>query len=358
MTTAQTTATTLNLRQSPGGIVTGYLSKGTEVSVLADSTAAWSHVTTAETPPRTGWVSTQYLTFPPAAPMVETLPPADDATHPVLLKGNQAFTPDGKPFARQSGAGFYSPGVTTLDAWLATHPVVDSVSASSIRVIAAVSQNEGRLEAVNSYDNAHLSFGLLQWTAGPDDETGEIYGLLSLLKSTSPAAFDDGFGQFGLDISGNHGYLALGGVSLETSAAKDVLRNKDWAYRFWRAGFSPNMRAAELQLATQRIGQFTGAVVNGFPLNAWLSSEYGIALVLDEHVNRPGHVPGTLVNAVTTIGATSPAGWTESDEHALIEAYLTCRAATTMTDSENRATAIGNRVAAGDLSSARGSFQA
>ena len=63
------------------------------------------------------------------------------------------------------------------------------------------------------------------------------------------------------------------------------------------------MRACQFDLAASRIDLFFNEPTADRPVRDWLSSELGIALVLDEHVNRPGHVPGTLASAIAAIGA-------------------------------------------------------
>ena len=62
---------------------------------------------------------------------------------------------------------------------------------------------------------------------------------------------------------------------------------------------------------------------------AWL----GIALVLDEHVNRPGHVPGTLETAIGNLaGNPDPTNWTDAQEGELIDLYIDARNDTNMTN--------------------------
>ena len=100
--------------------------------------------------------------------------------------------------------------------------------------MAAMSVVEGSLEAVNSYDDAHLSFGIFQWTAGGGDAAGEIAALLAGFKEGYPDAFENCFGRFGLDatLSGGSrwtGFLTLDGASLTTSPEKDALRKMEWA---------------------------------------------------------------------------------------------------------------------------------
>ena len=77
-----------------------------------------------------------------------------------------AIGPDGRSFASVQRNGFFTVGITTLDTWLAGNPAGLNLAPSLMRVLRAVSRNEGRLEAVNSWDTAFLSFGMFQWTAG------------------------------------------------------------------------------------------------------------------------------------------------------------------------------------------------
>jgi peptidoglycan hydrolase-like protein with peptidoglycan-binding domain len=295
-----------------------------------------------------------------AAPAPGALPPADDSTRAPRLEGKIAFTPDGRRFASRSGPGYYTTGETTLAQWLAALPAPpDGVSASVINVVRAMCINEGGLEAINSYDGCHLSFGIFQWTAGLADEPGELPILLRDLKAADEAAYVECFGRYGLQVNVNGprtGSFVLDGTPLRRSQDKDVLRNVTWAYRFWRAGHHPAMRRCQFSLAARRIAMFATQPTAGHPLRDWMTSELGIALVLDEHVNRPGHVPKTLETAIATLGANSPAGWTGADEHRLIDAYLGARAATSMTDSDKRAAKITDFVRTAMLSDERDSF--
>jgi hypothetical protein len=146
---------------------------------------------------------------------------------------------------------------------------------------------------------------------------------------------------------------------LATAADKARLRGPEWAYRFWRAGHDDTVRQAQVEHAMARIDRFYGAAVAGATVREYVTSEYGVALLLDEHVNRPGHVPGTLAQAVGAFvqatGRNDPAQWGDADEAGLLEHYLAARARTTMTNSDARARAIAD---GGTASTARGSFQA
>jgi hypothetical protein len=93
----------------------------------------------------------------------------------------------------------------------------------------------------------------------------------------------------------------------------------------------------------------------------FVSSEFGVALILDQHVNRPAHVPQTLAGAVTqfinSTGKSDPTNWTDADELNLLNIYIARRANTSMTDSTDRANRVRQAVTNGLASDRRGSFQ-
>lgn len=313
-------------------------------------------------------------TTPPVAPGAPPIPsqvamPAlESAADPIRLSGKTAIAPDGERFAQAFGKGFFTTGRTSLAKWLADGDAASraGLDDSRVRVVRAMCVNEGGLEAINSYDGCFMSFGIFQWTAGLDDASGELAVLLAGFKAASAEAYEDCFGRYRLDVdvaAGAHtGRLILDGHALATGAAKAQLRQPAWAYRFWRAGHHPALRAAQLSLAAGRIDRFTELPALGRPVGEWLTSQYGIALVLDEHVNRPGHVPRTLETALTAafgaqVAAQTPAGWSEDDEAKLITAYIDARGHTNMTDSTKRAGRIGECIKTGQLSADRASFR-
>jgi hypothetical protein len=303
----------------------------------------------------------------PAAAVLDGLPPPDDAAHPASVSDGKALTPEGRQFARVEKSGFFTSGTTSIGDWLAARSSAPPVSPSVLRVMQAVSVNEGKLDAINSYDNCFLSFGILQWTSGADGAEGELPAMLNHLKQSDAAAYAECFGRFGLDVdvagaNPTTGRLTLNGAVLDTAAEKEQLRQVKWAYRFWRAGQHDSVRLAQFEFAAGRIKRFIDANTSGRPLRAWISSELGIAQLLDEHTNRPGHVPGTVELGLKAEFGTSlpdPTGWTRSDERALLAAYIAARNArpkSRMTDSAGRAQRIQAMADAGKLSMERGSF--
>lgn len=96
------------------------------------------------------------------------------------------------------------------------------------------------------------------------------------------------------------------------------------------------------------------------PVADWVSSEFGVALLLDQHVNRPGHVPKTLAQAVDDMVGDlgeDPSDWGDDEEQKLLDRYLALREETSMTDPDKRAATTRKAVEAGDASDERGSFK-
>jgi hypothetical protein len=300
-------------------------------------------------------------------------PPAGAPGGSFHFEGNQAIAPDGTRFGRRSGPGIFNIGQTSIGQFVQSHGgLFAGLSPSRLHVMQAVSENEGRLEAINTFDNAFLTFGAFQWTVGVGNAAGELPSLVARLKRVDAAVFADLLGRFGLDVASVSsppgqpptGFLSLNGVAVKTAADKEhKLRTLEMAFRFFKSGQNDTMRRVEIEHAASRIDLFyrdAGHRVNGRFVADFVTSEFGVALILDEHVNRPGHVPGTLTGAVqqfiASTGRADPAVWTTPDERRLLDIYIQRRNGTNMTDSANRADRVRQAVAAGVISDARGSF--
>ena len=246
--------------------------------------------------------------------------------------------------------------------------VFAGLPASILHVVAAVVQNEGAFDAVNAYDNAFLSFGIFQWTAGVGDERGELGAFLASLVAANAPVARKYFGAFGLEASSVVGgrsspataHLVLHGVPLNSAERKAPLRAAEWVYRFWKAGHDPVVQQAEVQYALARTEIFyrnPSKRIRGRLVADYVSSEVGVALLLDQHVNRPGHVPATLGQAVDDLADElgEPDGWDDDAESRLLDRYLALRARTSMTDAAARGARI-RALAGGALSAQRASF--
>jgi hypothetical protein len=297
--------------------------------------------------------------------------PPEARASDIAIRDGLVFGPGGIQFGKLFKLGLFNSGVTSLADFIgASGAQFNGIAPSLPRVMRAVSTNEGKLEAINTYDNSFLSFGVYQWTAGAGEGAGELACLLDRLARTAPDTYATYFGKFGLTalpgkiVNGSvpTGRLALDGTILDGPARKEALRSPLWAYRFWRAGHDDVVRKCEVEQAMSRIETFyriPRQQLGGRGINAFVTSEYGVALVLDQHVNRPGHVPATLVTALSQFhGPTDPKDWDDDDEARLLGLYLVERAKTNMTDSGKRADKVAAAADRGEMSRARGSFAA
>lgn len=307
------------------------------------------------------------------APKTAPAIPPEAAPSDIKVVKKSVLGPGGVVFGKLHKLGLYNYGRTALDMFFDEDPdAFPDLSASLSRVMRAVAANEGKIEAINTWDNAVLSCSFYQWTVSEGTGAGELPYALSILKDRAPTAYDTYFGSLGLDVSISapkpfavgRGYFWLDGKKLATGALKAPLRGHLWAYRFWRAAHDPEVRRAYVRAAIDRIPVFYGppvAALGNRPLSDFVSSEEAVTHLLDQHVNRPGHVPKTIVQAIADIvskpGKKDPATWGDADERAVVARYLALRHATSMTDSAGRAKRIADAVSAGRLSDRRGNFK-
>ena len=284
------------------------------------------------------------------------------------------YGPDGRCFGRCHRNGLYHTGDLRIGNFSDATLARAGLGASLRRVLRAVCVNEGGFDAVNTRDSGVLSFGLLQWCLGAGTGAGELGGLLARIAREEPASFERYFRAHGLDVDDTawlegvvqRCHLRLDGRRLDDEASRNALRAPLWAYRFWRAAHDARIRRCQLRHAAARIDSFLPlprAALGGRRVAELLSSELGVALLLDEHVNRPAHVPATLLQAYRACMAarvvpSDTAAWDTGAEGVLLARYLLLRHATSMTSSRERAARIMAAAGRGELSAKRGSYRA
>ena len=363
MQTARVAVDKLRVREKPvTGAVRYELLRGTRINVIRE-VDGWLEISRPETP---CWVK---------GSMVELLTvPGEIGASDITVSGTKLLGPDGISFASLFRLGVANSGKTKMDAFISANSgLFATMQPSLVRVARAVSINEGALEAINTWDNAFLSFGIFQWTSGPGTDPGELPAMLARLRLEDGDAFAFYFGRYGLDLvmpatvaALPTGQFRLNGALLSVPVQKEQLRTPIWAYRFWRAGHDPSVCKAEIGHALDRIGSFynkSGASLKGKRIRDWINSEVGVAQLLDQHVNRPGHVVPTVAAAVDAFltggGSPNPATWGDTQEAALLKRYLMIRKSfggTPMTNSDARAAEIAKAVSTGKLSAKRASF--
>ena len=239
---------------------------------------------------------------------------------------------------------------------------------SEVNVIMAVSENEGNLDAVNTWDNSFLSFGMFQWTMGAGKQPGELAALLKRIKDKDGSLFEKYYGRYGLDIAPKtnktSGFLTLGGKEMISPIDKSMLRKPEWAFLFWQSGQDFLIHLMQVKHAFARIKLFyhkDNYKIKNHYISEFITSEYGIALVLDNHINRPGYIKSCLEQAFDeTMLLEKLSSWKTEDELRLLDAYLKIRETYglhPMTHADKRAKMVQKHRDAGILSDMHGTFK-
>jgi len=205
------------------------------------------------------------------------------------------------------------------------------ITPSAMNVMLAVSENEGNLDGINTWDNSFMTFGIFQWTLGAGNDPGELAALLQKIKDSHPKLFERYFYRHGLDVTGTDpttGYLSLNGKKLSTPDRKEKLRTHEWAFYFWLSGQDMEIQTMEIQHALSRLDTFYTSNqyrVNGYLISDLITSEYGVGLILDNHVNRPSYLKPCLEKTLKKTDLPDPDSWGDKEEKELILQYLQIR---------------------------------
>lgn len=243
------------------------------------------------------------------------------------------------------------------------------ISNSEINALLATSENEGNLDAVNTWDNSFMSFGMLQWTLGAGTAEGELPALMKLVKEKYPDAFQQYCGQFDVDVSSDttstYGYLMHKNKKVDTAEEKQFFRSNKSAYRFATAGMDRRICAVQILHAINRFNTFyfnKTSKLGGHSLFDLLSSELAAALFLDNHVNRPGYLLSCVTKAVENSGLSFQQlkNGGDSEEMKVLKQYLIIRETygnSPMTHARNRADVTKRYLDSGKISASKNSFQ-
>ena len=273
---------------------------------------------------------------------------------------------------RMHRKGLHRVGVQEPEKFIADHREmlqVANLTDSEVNVILAACENEENMDAVNTWDNQFISFGMFQWSAGGSRKPGELPVLLQIIKDHFPDDFQHYWAQFGLDVvevGHKIGWFTFRGKKLVSAADKAMLREHIWAYRFARAGADIEVQAAQIRHAVNRIHQFyfvKSSKLDGYALADLITSEYGVVLLLDNHVKRPGYVCGCVAEALklSNLTAADLSSGGDEEEQLVIKNYLDIRETYgkwPMTNARQRAAVNRGYVADGIISAGRGSFVA
>ncbi len=287
-----------------------------------------------------------------------------------VVYATRLINPDKVFIGRRHRKGLYRVGLHEPETFIANHreklQAVD-LTDSEVNVILATSENEENMDAVNTWDNQFISFGMFQWSTGGPGKPGELPALLQVIKDRYPDDFQHYWAQFGLDVAEvgrKTGWFSYRGKKLVSDADKAMLREPIWAYRFARAGADIEVRAAQIVHASNHINQFYFVIssqLEGYALADLITSEYGVALLLDNHVCRPGYVRACVAEALnrSRLTAAEMVGGRDEEERRVLNNYLEIRETYgkwPMTDARQRAAVTRGYVVDGIISEKRGSF--
>lgn len=231
------------------------------------------------------------------------------------------------------------------------NPTNDPTLAARLDLVAAISVNEGFLDAIRQRDRGVVSVGLQQSSAHVEIE---LPALMFRYKSASPDLFMLHFGIHGLDVEPHgvdgHGNPRYQFVRVQPDGTRVTLATwqqiltffggaggpaaytflTDWAARFRAAAVSsPQFSVAQLLEAASRLDRILRevpslniATVGAVPLDTLVTSMHGVALILDAHINLPGFVGADLQNAANAAGHAADAN---VQEQTLIDEYQPAR---------------------------------
>ena len=249
-----------------------------------------------------------------------------------VLSGHNDVFNQVNPPAQFRGPAFV--GRVVVGPFIARHqaqinPDGDPRLAERLLIVSAISPNEAALDGVRLRDAGILSTGVHQWTV---PFPVELPAMLGRYRTLAPLEFDLFFRLYGLEVrpdgmdgKGNPKFMLqqvapdltvtdlatpaqqlafFGGVKVAAVTTFGTL----WAARFRLAstalsayGIAQALEAAaRFDRILREVGNLKVAGVDQ-PLDSVISSRLGAALILDQHINRPGRVKLDLQAAIDAV---------------------------------------------------------
>lgn len=304
--------------------------------------------------------------------------------------------------------GYWTPAIQGGIQHIAKIPFSITEDTNRKKICKAVSLNEGGdYSAVNTYDNAYLSIGLYQWS------WEDLYDFLREARSLSANSalyninFQEMFVNYGLNINNERETgkkcFIIDGIDYGLArSAPSQLKKLRFVYCFIKAADNEKFRKIQDKIALDRIDTARNVTVSDKGtkrVKDYITSRLGVTLVLDQHVNRKGHVKTTVRDSVNAVvehllkqkkdniklsklqqrtsfngcfnsdGSIQEAkraelrtiledqhNWGDEEEILIIEKYIAERNKTSMTDSQKRAADIRALQGTLDLSDKRDSY--
>lgn len=225
-------------------------------------------------------------------------------------------------------------------------------------ILVAMSENEGKLDAIQSYDSEILTAGAMQKTINPQG-AGELPIQVHEFQQQQPALYQTLFADCGWEVKSEAGTKRLYYDGKTGSELKKELRDgfDIGAYQnrtkltskplaaIVRAINSDEYRVKQVKDFVRRLRSANALSPKGYAgyvISDYIRSNLGKAVVLDHHVNRPGYVSRDFGAALTRFFAknagvpTNPLNWGVAHaehESALLDVYGNSR---DMTDAASR----------------------
>jgi hypothetical protein len=281
--------------------------------------------------------------------------------HPIALRANFFLTDDeckcgccyGKVFQVTRMKPNYGPVYwgskpmaksTALDDMVST----GELSLSEQRILIAMSENEGKLDSVQSYDSEVLTAGAMQKTINSSGN-GEFPAQVAQFKKSSEADYQSLFEQCGWMVEGTglsatmyYSHLELtGGEKITGANLKKLIRNgcsidnyRSMVENIPLAAIvhAISSKAYEKRQLLDFVDRLRNIVLPTVPahysytVGEYFTSDLGRATALDQSVNRPAYVGRDIGKALNTFFSRhpsvskDPSGW--GDNHAAYEAEI------------------------------------
>lgn len=208
-------------------------------------------------------------------------------------------------------------------------------------ILVGMSENEGKLDSVQSYDSEILTVGAMQKTVNPQGK-GEFPIQVAEFKEKYPAKYKELFEDCGWTVESNTMYYKdpndSGATKITGSALKTKIREG-----FKESEFKKKLKCTPLEpiakasqdkdFQAKQVEDFIDRLKNkvlpikpkgySYTLKQYLKSKLGKATALDHHINRPGYVKTDFGKALDTFFANNstvsknPGEW--GDKHAEYE---------------------------------------
>jgi hypothetical protein len=219
-----------------------------------------------------------------------------------------------------------------------------TLGVSSKQILSIISRFEGGFTAVNTWDIADVTFGMVQWTTGASGK-GDLTQAMSIIKRAAPEAFAARLVRYGIDVDPRAGLVLTrpdGTVLRGVEAAKTIQTDAKLVAVLSAAGSDPAIQAAELRAANDieikgalnaklqvsfpAPAGATAATTVAVPVSALITSEYGVGVLANRtvHGGFPGKDLKKAINEYVASHHIQPAAnladWGPHAEDALVKA--------------------------------------